>query len=106
MTGAITGTPTQAGSWLITLSATSAGTAPSTASYTVTIAAAPDPTPDATPDPTQDPTPTAEPAAEPAAGEPTDLASTGVDLRVPLATATMLLLLGVGLFIATRRRKA
>ena len=102
VTGAITGTPTQAGSWQFTLSATSVGNAAATAEYTVAIAVAPvpiaDPAPPVSPDVTLDPAP--------AAGALTDLASTGVDVRAPLAIATLLLLAGAGLFLATRRRNA
>ena len=82
VTGEITGTPTQAGTWLFTLSATSVGNAAATADYTMTIAAAP------------------------AVAVAADLVSTGIDLRAPLTVATMLLLVGGGLLIATRRRKS
>ena len=102
--GAITGAPSQPGNWLFTLSATSVGNPADTADYAMTIAAAPTVTPDPDPDPTDTPDP-ASPVIPPA-GEPTDLASTGVDVRAPLLIATMLLVAGAGLFIATRRRNA
>lgn len=79
VTGEITGSPTQAGSWQFTLSAASAGNAATTAHYTMTISA-------------------------PATGVAANLASTGMDLRAPFTLATMLLLAGGALLVATRRR--
>ncbi|HIY65004.1 MAG TPA: S8 family serine peptidase [Candidatus Agrococcus pullicola] len=105
--GVISGTPAEAGTYTVTVSALHELGFESTETFTITVSDDPVPTedPDPTEDPTGDPDPTAPEPTDSGDGGDGDLPQTGVDVALwLLLLAAGLALVGSGTLVARKRR--